>query len=146
MILLEELGPFVAFVETPHQGVTDNMILIQSSWIDNPIILYEAKAAPLLWDVIPARCRVICLRWWLLSSSRMPLCLILNPEMWTSLLSHIQQPCITTGSSGPHWGWWYLSVDRSIPRLWSRAWLWKFHLLVLISTSALGIPMIWCEY
>lgn len=39
MSLFEESGTFVAFVETSLQALTDNMILIQSSWIDNPIRL-----------------------------------------------------------------------------------------------------------
>lgn len=127
---------FVAFVEISLQALTDNMILIQSSWIDNPIRPEEGKAVHFQRGVIAARCRVIfCLWRRLLSLSCTALCFILYSGMWTSLFSHHLQGCyITTGStlllfctaSGPHRGCWYLTVDKTIQQFHAEpAWSWK---------------------
>lgn len=135
--------PFFAFVEISIQGANDNMILIQISWIDNPIRLQEGKAADLHPSSQPSyfhlRRRIA------LYSSYWPLKWILSTTLFpphSRLLHHHRKYLYEFyRASRPPLEWWYLSVQRYFLRLWSLPWLWKFSLLVLASISTVAIPM-----
>lgn len=106
--------PFFAFVEISIQGVNDNMILIQISWIDNPIRLQEGKAADLHPSSQPSyfhlRRRIA------LYSSYWPLKWILSTTLFpphSRLLHHHRKYLYEFyRASRPPLEWWYLSVQR----------------------------------
>lgn len=79
---------FVAFVEISLLALTDNMVLIQNSWIDNPIRLQECKAVYSAWCQPGSLQGYLCLWRQLLSTGCMAFYFILDSGMWAELFSH----------------------------------------------------------